>query len=152
MTWLILLAPLVLMGVLVALAMYLRGGPPTAHGYAIHTTPRRRREVSPWVIALLRPAFAYNQHRRAYVLRGIGNRLGPVLRRRREPEELLPEPRRTGRFQRAEPGPGEPGVGEPSEPITAAAGPRAPVGARERPRSKPPPGKRGKPEDAGRDR
>ena len=112
-SWLVLLAPLVVGVTLVALAMYRRGGPPTAHGYAVHTTPRRRREVPPWVITLLWPMFTYNGHRRAYVLRGIGTRRGPVLRVRRRPEEPPTGAPRTGRFDRVE-------------------APRAPVGAREK--------------------
>lgn len=124
-SWLVLLAPLVVSAALVALAMYRRGGPPTAHGFAVHTTPRRRREVPQWAITLLSPAFTYNDHRRAYVLRGIGTRRGPVLRVRRRPEDLPPE-RRTGRFDRVEV-------------------PRAPVGAREKQPSRTPPP--GEPED-----
>jgi len=125
-TGLILLVPLVLAIGLVALAMYLRSGPPTSHGYAVRTTPRRRRQVPPWVITVLSPLFTYNAHRRAYVLRGIGKRRGPVLRRRPDPGE----PQRTGRFQRPEPALEE---RVPEEP-------RAPVGARGT--SKPPAGKR----------
>jgi hypothetical protein len=123
-SWLVLLAPLVVSAALVALAMYRRGGPPTAHGFAVHTTPRRRREVPRWAITLLSPLFTYNEHRRAYVLRGIGTRRGPVLRVRRRREEPPPA-QRTGRFDRVE-------------------APRAPVGARDRQPSVPP---SGEPED-----
>jgi hypothetical protein len=125
---LILLAPLVLAIALVALAMYLRSGPPTAHGKATRTTPRRRRQVAPWVITVLRPLFTYNPHRRAYVLRGIGTRRGPVLRLRPDPGETP----RTGRFQR--------GVEPAPEETVPEAPPRAPVGARGA--SRPPAGKR----------
>ncbi len=126
---LILLAPVVIAIVLVAVAMFLRDGPPTAQGKATRTTPRRRREVPAWVLTVLRPFFAYNPHRRAYVLRGIGTRRGPVLRRRPDPDE----PPRTGRFQRGV----EPGL----EDAVPEGPPRAPVGARGA--SRPPAGKRG---------
>ena len=134
-TSLILLAPLALAGALVCLAMYLRGGPPTAHGYAIKGAPRRRREVASWVLTLLWPLFTYNEHRRAYVLRVVGTRRGPVLRRRRDPDEIASDPLRTGRFERVEPA--------LDDPVLAEAAPRAPVGARGRP----PPGKRAKSKD-----
>lgn len=123
---LILLVPLVLAIGLVALAMYLRSGPPTAHGYAVRTTPRRRRQVAPWVITGLRPFLAYNAHRRAYVLRGIGKRRGPVLRRRPDPDETPP----TGRFQRTEPAPEERVPDEPRAPVGARGASRPPAGKR----------------------
>lgn len=41
---------------------------------------RPRREVSPGLIRLLAPLFRYSAGRDAYVLRGVGNRVGPVLR------------------------------------------------------------------------
>jgi hypothetical protein len=41
--------------------------------------PRRRRRVSPVAVALLAPIFRYSSTRDAYILRGIGGRLGPVL-------------------------------------------------------------------------
>ena len=135
--WLILLVPVALVGALVALTLYLRGGPNTSHGYAIDATPRRRREVSPRLLELLRPVFVYNHHRDAYVLRGVGHRVGPVLRDRSAPRRRArlprpePEPARTGRFRRAR----RAGRAAPltqAEPVAAstAAGPRAPVGAR----------------------
>ena len=42
--------------------------------------PRPRRDVSPLLITLLSPLFRYSNGREAYVLRGVGNRIGPVLR------------------------------------------------------------------------
>jgi hypothetical protein len=49
----------------------------------MRTTPRPRREVPQILLRLLRPVFRYSTTRDAYVLRGIGNRRGPVLRPRR---------------------------------------------------------------------
>ena len=43
------------------------------------TTMRPRREVSRVTLALLRPFFRYSERRGAWVLRGVGNRRGPVL-------------------------------------------------------------------------
>jgi hypothetical protein len=45
--------------------------------------PRSRHYVSSFTIALLRPLFRFSLSRDAYVLRGIGNSRGPVLRRER---------------------------------------------------------------------
>ena len=125
-TGLILLVPLVLAIGLVALAMYLRSGPPTSHGYAVRTTPRRRRQVPPWVITVLSPLFTYNAHRRAYVLRGIGKRRGPGA-----PAPPRAPASRSARV--ASRGPSRSSRSGPEEP-------RAPVGARGT--SKPPAGKR----------
>jgi hypothetical protein len=44
-------------------------------------SPRRRHYVSPFTLVLLRPVLRYSPSRAAYVLRGIGGRVGPVLRR-----------------------------------------------------------------------
>jgi hypothetical protein len=44
---------------------------------------RARREVSAITLMLLRPMFRYSQPRRAYVVRLLGERHGPVLVRRR---------------------------------------------------------------------
>lgn len=41
---------------------------------------RPRRYIAKHWLLLLRPLFAYNVIRDAYVLRGVGRRLGPVLR------------------------------------------------------------------------
>jgi hypothetical protein len=55
----------------------------------MHHVQRPRREVSPALTVLARPFLRYSVGREAYVLRGVGNRMGPVLK-----------PRRTGRFDR----------------------------------------------------
>jgi len=54
---------------------------------------RKRRYVSPWLLAVLRPFFRRCDFRRAWILRGVGNRIGPVLRldRRRQQLPLLYE-------------------------------------------------------------
>ena len=52
-------------------AAYQRGMP---------TTRRPRRYVSPFTLALVRPALRYSPSRDAYVLRFVGNRAGPVWR------------------------------------------------------------------------
>ena len=87
MLWLLLLVPLAVLVFLVWLVAYARSAPPTAYGYALGNEPRRRRRVPPSVIRVLTPLFAYNHHRDAYVLRGIGNRRGPVLKVRHEGAE-----------------------------------------------------------------
>jgi len=43
--------------------------------------PRSRRELPLPVLVLLRPLLRYSPSRDAYVLRIVGNRWGPVLRR-----------------------------------------------------------------------
>ena len=48
----------------------------------MRTVPRRRRDLHPVVLLALRPFLRYSSVRDAYVLRAIGNRWGPVLRRR----------------------------------------------------------------------
>lgn len=50
----------------------------------MRTHVRPRHEVSALVIAVLRPFMRYSYHRNAFVLRGIGNRFGPVLVERHE--------------------------------------------------------------------
>jgi hypothetical protein len=52
---------------------------------------RPRHEVAPIVTIMARPLFRYSRTRDAYVLRGVGNRVGPVLRTRG----------RGGRFERS---------------------------------------------------
>ena len=42
---------------------------------------RERRYVRPALLVALRPAFRYSETRGAYVLRLVGNRFGPVLKR-----------------------------------------------------------------------
>ena len=44
-------------------------------------SPRPRRTVNSHWLLLLRPFFRYSYVRDAYVLRGIGGRFGPVIRR-----------------------------------------------------------------------
>lgn len=46
------------------------------------TNARPRKQVSGLMMMLLRPFFRYSITRDAYVLRIIGNRVGPVLQRR----------------------------------------------------------------------
>jgi hypothetical protein len=121
----VLVVPLAIAAVLVAVAIYVRGGTSAARGRGPRrATPRPRRHVSPWMLTLLRPLFTYNVHRDAYVLRAIGTRRGPVLRLRRPEPEL--EPARSGRFDREQPSP------------VAVATPQAapPRGRSERPRKK----------------
>ena len=90
--WLLLLVPVAVLVLLVWVVAYARSGPPLAYGYALGNEARRRRHVPAWVIKLLTPLFAYNHHRDAYVVRGIGHRRGPVLKLR-SPAEELPAPR-----------------------------------------------------------
>jgi hypothetical protein len=46
----------------------------------VRTVPRTRHYVSPGALTLGRPVLSFDYAREAYVLRGIGDRLGPVLR------------------------------------------------------------------------
>jgi hypothetical protein len=46
----------------------------------LRTVRRPRRYVGRHWLTLLAPAFSYNHSRDAYVMRGIGRHLGPVLR------------------------------------------------------------------------
>jgi hypothetical protein len=57
----------------------------------VRTAPRTRHYVSPGTLTLCRPVLAFDYAREAYILRGIGGRLGPVLR----------EDRRRGSSQKA---------------------------------------------------
>jgi hypothetical protein len=62
---------------------------------------RPRHYVSKHWLVLLSPVFAYNYSRDAYVLRGIGRRVGPVLRSERRIHRERPidgERRRTARW------------------------------------------------------
>lgn len=68
---------------------------------------RPRRYLPAWLFALLRPFFRYSQTRHAYVLRLVGRRMGPVIRKAGTeepapvaPVEPLPPKERTGRFAR----------------------------------------------------
>ena len=51
------------------------------HRYEARLSPRPRHEVPPAVIFGLRPLFRYSVSRDAWVLRGVGTKHGPVLRR-----------------------------------------------------------------------
>ncbi len=101
------LVPLAIAAVLTALAVYARGAPGGAYGYSIDERPRPRRSVPPLALTLLRPLFRYHYRRDAWILRSVGDRVGPVLRPRDHPVEAHAEPpappRRTGRFERTEP-------------------------------------------------
>jgi hypothetical protein len=46
----------------------------------VRTVKRPRRYISRHVLLVLRPAFRYSAMRDAYVLRGVGRHVGPVLR------------------------------------------------------------------------
>lgn len=46
----------------------------------MRTNQRPRRYLTRHWLTLLTPAFRYSSSRGAYVLRGVGNRVGPVLR------------------------------------------------------------------------
>ncbi|HEX8857062.1 MAG TPA: hypothetical protein VF752_15825 [Thermoleophilaceae bacterium] len=48
----------------------------------MRTRPRRRHYVRTSVLRVARVAFRYSRTRDAYVLRGIGSHIGPVLKRR----------------------------------------------------------------------
>jgi hypothetical protein len=100
------LVPLAVATALMALAVYARSAPGGAYGYSMDDRPRRRRTVPPAALALLRPLFKYHYRRDAWILRAVGDRIGPVLRPRDHPAQAdadgPPEPRRTGRFERIE--------------------------------------------------
>jgi hypothetical protein len=55
------------------------------------TSPRPRRTVGSVTFIALRPVLRYSQWRDAYVLRGVGNRVGPVLRRDRHQQHPINE-------------------------------------------------------------
>jgi hypothetical protein len=66
----------------------------------MRTVRRPRRYVRTPTLTVLSPLFVYNLKRDAYVLRGVGRHVGPVLledrRRRRElPPDLIEMRRRT---------------------------------------------------------
>ena len=94
---LVLVVPLVVTIVLVGLALYSRSAPASSRNRAVRAKPRPRRRVAPWVLSAVRPLFAYNHNRDAYILRVVGKRIGPVLRSRDD------VPARTGRFDREVP-------------------------------------------------
>jgi hypothetical protein len=64
----------------------------------VRAVRRPRRYVAKHWLLLLRPLFAYNFTRDAYVMRGVGLRFGPVLR----------EDRRSHNERNARPRPGRP--------------------------------------------
>jgi len=49
----------------------------------MRVTKRPRRYIGSHWLFLLKPLFRHDSNRRAYVLRGVGNRVGPVLRAER---------------------------------------------------------------------
>ena len=55
----------------------------------MRTSPRNPRTVHPAVMVVLNPLFRHSMTRDAYVLRGVGHRLGPVLRPHRPNGSLL---------------------------------------------------------------
>ena len=57
------------------------------------TSMRPRRYVRPWVIAVATPLFRYSTSRDAYILRGVGQKRGPVLKLGEPPADVAPEPR-----------------------------------------------------------
>jgi hypothetical protein len=48
----------------------------------MRTSVRTRHEAPAPLIAMVRPFMRYSSHRDAFVLRGVGNRFGPVIVRR----------------------------------------------------------------------
>jgi hypothetical protein len=46
----------------------------------MRTARRPRRYIDPSLFVILRPVFRYSRSRDAFVLRGVGSSLGPVLR------------------------------------------------------------------------
>jgi hypothetical protein len=56
----------------------------------LRTVRRPRHYVSRYWLTLLTPVFAYNYARDAYVLRGVGRRVGPVLRAERRIQREQP--------------------------------------------------------------
>lgn len=76
-------------GLLLAAAGY-RRAPATWRGPRAYPRPRRR--VAWWMIVLLWPMMRYSTSRQAYVLRRVGQHLGPVL---------TAEPRHSGRSSQA---------------------------------------------------
>jgi hypothetical protein len=58
----------------------------------MRTMQRPRRAVSPFTLALARPFFRYSWSRRAFILRVVGERRGPVLVRADETRGLRRAP------------------------------------------------------------
>jgi hypothetical protein len=68
----------------------------------MRTVRRPRRYVAQHWLTLLAPAFAYDYARDAYILRGIGEQLGPVLRLDRRTHADADNRRRRRREQHLE--------------------------------------------------
>jgi hypothetical protein len=65
----------------------------------VRSVPRTRHYVSPGALTLCRPVLAFDYAREAYILRGVGDRVGPVLRedrRRRRSANGYRGPERRG--------------------------------------------------------
>jgi hypothetical protein len=56
----------------------------------MRTVQRPRRYVSGRQLLMMRPLLRYSPSRRAYVLRGVGRHVGPVLRVDRRPPDSPP--------------------------------------------------------------
>jgi hypothetical protein len=56
----------------------------------MRTVQRPRRYVSARRMTVIRPFFRYSASRRAYVLRGVGGHIGPVVRIDRRPAQAQP--------------------------------------------------------------
>jgi hypothetical protein len=56
----------------------------------MRTVKRPRRYLAQQRLMLIRPVLRYSAYRNAYVLRGVGNRVGPVLRLDRRPRRPRP--------------------------------------------------------------
>ena len=54
----------------------------------MRSAPRPRHAVGSATLTVLRPFFRHSLSRDAYVLRGVGNRLGPVLQERARKDRL----------------------------------------------------------------
>ena len=65
----------------------------------LRTVRRPRRYVPPHWLTLLRPLYSYDDARRAYLLRGVGEYVGPVLR----PDRRVGEERLEGADRRRRP-------------------------------------------------
>jgi hypothetical protein len=66
----------------------------------MRSAARPRREVPSAVLTALTPLFRYSTPRDAYVLRGVGRNVGPVLRKRPSGRFVREEDAPTGRFHR----------------------------------------------------
>ncbi len=74
-----------------------RGRPVSPKDLFVRDTPRPRRYVRRSLLIILRPVLRHSVTRDAYVLRGVGQRAGPVLRENRRHASLpLTGPERRG--------------------------------------------------------